>query len=252
VTDACLAQGGTPQPESIGGGVAIAVVLLPCGAHCGRPLDGGTRRLWLAQLADLYSKIARATDSSAAPAFLTDARTRGGRIECGRLSLYGFFVRVAAIAVAAVAFLLSLSGGAGSSALVSRAAPEKAICPNGSSPSKSVTKIQAIQLDLLRRSSFNQLNGRQVARDLLANRSLWCAALIDRLGSDALIKLRDVDENYWNVDTLYVLSSGANDRLLGRIARHWHADAINWVSGASASRLLGDSRPVRILEVWWD
>ncbi len=126
------------------------------------------------------------------------------------------------------------------------------MCPNGRSPSKSVTKIQAIQLDLLRRSSFNQLNGLQVARDLLANRRLWCAALIDRSGSDALIKLRDLDENYWNVDTLYVLSSGANDRLLGRIARRWHADAIYWVSGAAASSLLGDTRQARILEVWWD
>jgi hypothetical protein len=126
------------------------------------------------------------------------------------------------------------------------------MCPSGRAPSKSVTKIQAIQLDLLRRSSFNQLNGRQVARDLLANRSLWCAALIDRLGSSALIKLRDLDENDWNVDTLYVLSSGANDRSLARIARRWHADAINWVSGAAASSLLGDSRPARILEVWWD
>lgn len=67
-----------------------------------------------------------------------------------------------------------------------------------------------------------------------------------------MIKLRDLDENYWNVDTLYVLSSGANDRLLGRIARRWHADAIYWVSGAAASSLLGDTRQARILEVWWD
>ena len=31
-------------------------------------------------------------------------------------------------------------------------------------------------------------------------------ALIDRLGGDVLIKLRDPDENVWDADTLYVLS----------------------------------------------
>jgi hypothetical protein len=46
------------------------------------------------------------------------------------------------------------------------------------------------------------LNGPRVARDLLANRRLWCGALLDRLGDAAMIKLRDLDENVWNVDTL--------------------------------------------------
>jgi hypothetical protein len=81
---------------------------------------------------------------------------------------------------------------------------------------------------------------------------LWCAALLDRLDDDALIKLRDLDQNSWNADTVYVLSSGADDRALARIARTWHADALQWVGGAAASLLLGDSRPFRILEVWWD
>jgi len=30
-------------------------------------------------------------------------------------------------------------------------------------------------------------------------------ALIDRLGGGVLIKLRDLDENVWDADTLYVL-----------------------------------------------
>jgi hypothetical protein len=150
---------------------------------------------------------------------------------------------VLVVATAGVAASFSTSAGA-----VSRAGS----CPNGKPPSASVTKVQAIQLDLLRRSSFNNLKGARVARDLLKNRKLWCGALIDRLGGDALIKLRDLDENVWNVDTLYVLSSGANDRLLTRLARRWHADAISWVGGAAASRLLGDSRAARVLDVWWD
>lgn len=162
-------------------------------------------------------------------------------------------MRIAATAaIAAALLLLPLLASRASSAPKSRALAQKAVCPNGKPPSSSVTKAQAIQLTLLRRSSFNELNGVRVARDLLANRRLWCAALIDRLGNDALIKLRDLDQNIWNVDTLYVLSSGANNQSLGRIAHRWHADAISWVGGAAARRLLGYGGPVRILEVWWD
>jgi hypothetical protein len=160
-------------------------------------------------------------------------------------------VRALAVTATSLALLLALSGAAASfssSRTTTRAAGS---CPNGKPP-KGITKIQAIQLDLLGRSSFNNLNGPQVVRDLLSHRQLWCAALIDRLGSDALIKLRDLDDNIWNVDTLYVLSSGANDPALARLAGRWHPDARSWVGGSAASQLLGDSRPRRILEVWWD
>ncbi len=75
---------------------------------------------------------------------------------------------------------------------------------------------------------------------------------MDRLGDDALIKLRDMGANDWNVDTLYLLSSGANDRSLSALARHWQADEIRWVTGRAASELLGTSGSFRILEVWWD
>jgi len=111
---------------------------------------------------------------------------------------------------------------------------------------------QSIQLDLIRRSSFNNFDGPLVARELLQHRPLWCAAILDRLGDDALIKLRDIDANYWNTDTLYILSSGANNRALSALARHWRADATQWVKGAAASQLLGTSGQYQILEVWWD
>jgi hypothetical protein len=161
-------------------------------------------------------------------------------------------VRRLLFAVAGSVLLVGIAGAAASSSTSGGAASRTGSCPSGKPPSASVTKTQAIQFDLLKRSSFNNLDGSRVVRDLLKNRRLWCGALIDRLGSDALIKLRDLDENVWNVDTLYVLSSGANDRLLTRLARRWRADAISWVSGGAASRLLGDSRAARVLEVWWD
>jgi hypothetical protein len=160
-------------------------------------------------------------------------------------------VRALALTAIGLVLLLALGGAAASFSFSGRTAATAGSCPNGK-PAKGVTKIQAIQLDLLRRSSFNNLNGPQVVRDLLSHRDLWCAALIDRLGGDALIKLRDLDENYWNVDTLYVLSSRADDPALARLAGRWHADARTWVGGAAASQLLGTSGSARVLEIWWD
>src|SRR5438270_5502589 len=94
---------------------------------------------------------------------------------------------------------LALSGAVGSTP-ASRSASQSPRCPNGTGPPLAgVTRIQSIELDLLRRSSFNNLDGPQVARDLVNNRRLWCGVIIDRLGDDALIKLRDLDENVWNV-----------------------------------------------------
>jgi hypothetical protein len=133
-----------------------------------------------------------------------------------------------------------------------RSTTQTARCPNGKPPARTVTKIQAIQLDLMRRSSYNNFDGKQVASDLLGHRRLWCAAILDRLGNDALIKLRDIDENYWNADTVYLLSSGADNRNLTRLARTWHADAVYWVNPTDVSQMLGTSESFRILEIWWD
>jgi hypothetical protein len=66
--------------------------------------------------------------------------------------------------------------------------------------------VQDIQLELLRRTSYNALDGERVCASLLRYRHLWLAALLDRPGGSGmsgLIKLRDLPENLWNADTLY-------------------------------------------------
>ena len=133
-----------------------------------------------------------------------------------------------------------------------RATTHAGHCPDGKPPARTITKIQSIQLDLLRRSSYNNMDGAQVANDLLQHRQLWCAAILDRLGLGALVKLRDIDQGYWNADTVYILSSGANNGALSKLARRWQADAVRWVTGAEASQLLGTSERHQILEIWWD
>jgi hypothetical protein len=125
---------------------------------------------------------------------------------------------------------------------------------NGRPPPRGINVIQAIQFKLIEKSSFNSFNGPRVVRDLRNHRRLWCGVVMDS-GYASLLKLRDIGDNAWNVDTVYILSSGADDVALARLAQHWSADARTWVSGTAAEKLLGEAGPglhPRILEVWWD
>ena len=103
----------------------------------------------------------------------------------------------------------------------------------------NTASLQDIQLELIRRASFNHLNGPKVVADLEKHRDLWRSALIDR-PSGVAIKLRDLPENAWNVDTLFILSSGKDDKKLELRAKSWRPDEVNWIEDQ------------RILRVWWD
>src|SRR5688572_2836252 len=77
--------------------------------------------------------------------------------------------------------------------------------------------VQDIQLELLRRTRVDALDGERVCASLLRHHHLWLAALLDRPGLpnyaepgelllSGLIKLRDLPENLWNADMLFVLT----------------------------------------------
>src|SRR5438045_1465295 len=90
--------------------------------------------------------------------------------------------------------------------------------------------VQEIQLELIRRTTFNGLDGQRVYDSLMKYRHLWVAALLDRPGlanyakpshllMSGLIKLRDLSDNFWNADTLFVLSKSKKDaKELARLA----------------------------------
>ncbi|MEZ0229944.1 MAG: hypothetical protein ACAI25_15075 [Planctomycetota bacterium] len=118
--------------------------------------------------------------------------------------------------------------------------------------------IQDLHLELIRRSSFNFLDGPRVVRDLEAHRDLWLAVLIDRdgmpWGSD-MIKLRDIPENVWNVDKLFVLARDERAaRRLTEFAERWRADEVDVQGEEATERALGRGRvsPERLVTFWWD
>jgi hypothetical protein len=127
--------------------------------------------------------------------------------------------------------------------------------------------VQEIQLELLRRTQFNALDGEQVVASLLRHRDLWLAALLDRPGvanyakpslllMSGLIKLRDLPDNFWNADTLFVLTpTHAEARELARIAEEedWAGEVYVYENQEEIDRALGTGRDeYGLMSVWWD
>lgn len=127
--------------------------------------------------------------------------------------------------------------------------------------------VQDIQLELLRRTNFNALEGERLYASLLKHRNLWLAALLDRPGvpnyaepglllTSGLIKLRDLRDNCWNADTLFILTPTrqAADQL-AKIAEdeEWGGEVQVYKDRAEIDRALGAGRQeFGLLSVWWD
>jgi hypothetical protein len=135
------------------------------------------------------------------------------------------------------------------------------------SPSLRDASVQEIQLELLRRSSWNALDGERVYASLMKHRALWLAVLLDRPGianyaepslllMSGLIKLRDLPDDFWNADTLYILTAAHSQaRKLARIAEDevWAGEVVVYQKQDEIDRALGTGRDeFGLLSVWWD
>jgi hypothetical protein len=125
---------------------------------------------------------------------------------------------------------------------------------------QKVSKVQALHLDLLRRTSYNSLDGERVADSLLANRELWHSAVMAN-SAGLGITLRDMAADDTQVDTLYILCDvGLASTELVRLAfAAWGADEVELqhevdhearLYSANVNDCLGGNRVV--LAVWWD
>lgn len=129
--------------------------------------------------------------------------------------------------------------------------------------------IQELQFELIKKSSFNDFNGDLVVKSLQENKDLWQGVIMDRAGyclhSDifgnarentggekiSLIKLRDIKDGYWNVDTLYILAKEGKEKELEQLAKTWSADEVDYYSKEESTEKLGGGRGL-VLRVWWD
>lgn len=123
--------------------------------------------------------------------------------------------------------------------------------------------VQMLQFELMRKASFNNYDGNFVVDDLLAHSDLWEGVVMDRADyyySSAaseqdearrarhqepvdLIKLRDIGEGYWNVDTVYLVPAEGKRKELEALARNWGADEVDWMRNTHVGEYL---------RVWFD
>jgi hypothetical protein len=129
----------------------------------------------------------------------------------------------------------------------------------------SETTVQEIQLELLRRTEIEALNGQKIHDSLLKHRALWTAVMLDRfvldngrkLPSLGLMKLRNLPDDYWNADTLYILTPDiASARRLAEIAEEEHWGGLVRVHDDSheVCMALGSFRDEKqaVVSIWWD
>jgi hypothetical protein len=128
--------------------------------------------------------------------------------------------------------------------------------------------VQEIQLELIRRTRFNAFNGEQVYASLMKHRAYWQAVLLDRPGLAnyqkprhllmmGLIKLRDLDDNIWNADQLFILTAKREQaRQLARIIEEedWGGEKpIVYDNQEEIDSALGTGRQeCGLLSIWWD
>lgn len=129
---------------------------------------------------------------------------------------------------------------------------------------KQINAVQKLQMELMKFATFNNFDGQYISKSLESNADLWIGFVMDRSSycfhakkesyeKIDLIKLRDISDNYWNVDTLYILTSPEMSKKLFKLAKKWGADEIRWVEPREAAQMLGVGTTSNyILRVWWD
>ena len=125
---------------------------------------------------------------------------------------------------------------------------------------RTINPVQRLQFELMTLASFNGFDGSQVVHDLIQRRQLWRGAVMDRgyqvWNEDGevinLTKLRDLEAGHWNVDTLFVLTSGRDDAELIRLAQQeWGAAEAGYVAEPD----LGEyphPKAKQVLRIWWE
>jgi hypothetical protein len=118
---------------------------------------------------------------------------------------------------------------------------------------KKINDIQQLQFELMKRASFNEFDGDRVVRSLEENRDLWDGVIMCRQYAEG-ISLRDIGDDYWSVDTVYILlRNGASDEALKKLAKTWEADEVDYLDEKEATSFLGtNTSDTRVLRVWWD
>lgn len=129
--------------------------------------------------------------------------------------------------------------------------------------------VQEIQFELLRRAGGTGFKPEQIINFLHEHRDLWKAVMMDRIFVTPhrathliflplLYKLRDLPDNVWNADTLYVLapdhSSAKQLTELGAARELWNLQySVRLYDEAETAKILPYyNQKGCLFSIWWD
>ena len=130
---------------------------------------------------------------------------------------------------------------------------------------QKINKVQKLQFELMKLSSFNEFDGKKVTNDLTENRELWVSCVWGRLRHFELIPLRDIVDGLWNTDTLYILTHKEKVKEIKNLARNWKVDefGVTYSDREEGTIAFDHKRVWRvfgrnlkddecIIRIWWD
>jgi hypothetical protein len=139
------------------------------------------------------------------------------------------------------------------------------IHPDFGKKTLATATVQELQLELFRRSVASGSDIEEFIRLLLESQHLWRGLIIDRLGVNegghwlqplSMIKLRNIRQNYWNADTLFVLCP--NRDAAKHLAKQFPLDRFAVMIDIKDDpeevddALGGSDKGLVILQFWWD
>lgn len=129
------------------------------------------------------------------------------------------------------------------------------VCVNFYTPNAPNPAQEAV-FQLMRASEFNDFRPDAVIEELQNHRELWTGAIWGRFESymDAL-PLRDIEQGFYNADTLLILARPGKEDKLFKLARRsspFSADEVDWLSPEQAEKIAQIREEGKVLRVWWD
>jgi hypothetical protein len=104
-----------------------------------------------------------------------------------------------------------------------------------------MNKIQEIILRLIEETRFNEFNGKEVAEDLRENEDKWRGLIFGRFCYFTLLPLRDIEEGYYNVDTIFIKLPKENLGWLKEMVKKWKVDEFGYYLDGKLEGIVDDN-----------
>lgn len=91
-----------------------------------------------------------------------------------------------------------------------------------------INKTQKAVFNLMKCSAFNDFNPDEVAKDLTDNADKWLGCIWGRFNYCELLPLRDIEDDFYGADTLYLSTQKENIDFIRILAGKWQADEIGY------------------------